>query len=166
MLKWREILDTLDIPFYLNQSTAFGIYRDGENFENNRSLDLGVLGSDLSIDLINELTITGHVSSEQSHEREVKFGLRYFEDAFVELQPVFFKNGKAFYNLHADLCLWWPEEYLLKEKWGKITYLGLEWNIPGQIEKYLAHYYGDWKTPKDSWSWTSESKNLVTYKEL
>ena len=167
MLKWKKILDDLGIPFYLNQSNCLAIYRDGKNFDENRSIDLAVLAEDLTTEKLNRLILDGYIFSENSHMDEIKRGLMYFEEAKVELQPVYFTNGKAFYNLNGPECVWWPEEYLLKENWEKIKYLDIEWNIPGQTDKYLAHTYGeDWRTPRKEWYWANDAKNVVKFKDL
>ena len=169
LLKWREILDKEGIPFYLNQSTCLAIYRDGKMFSYNRSVDLAILADDLSSEKITLLSNYKYLQ----HETKQPYGILYFDTdektqiAGCEIQVVYFKDEWAFYNLGLNICLVWDRKHLDKKNWGKVKYLGLEWNVPGGTDEYLAHTYGDdWKTPRSSWNWIAEQKNICSWESI
>jgi hypothetical protein len=163
LLKWRGYMEELELPFYINQSCALGIYRNGSLFPNERVVEFGVLAEDLTENKYHALTTGSKYDFHRENPHMAPMGLLYFHD--LELQPVFFKGDKAFYNLTESIGIWFPQEYLKKENWGKIKYLDMDWNVPGNIEKYFECTYGDWRIPK-SFIWANDALNKITWEQL
>jgi hypothetical protein len=145
-----------------------GLFREGHFFESERVIELGVLDEDLTEEkfaaLITEKKLANcHIDFHRENEHVSHRGLLYFHD--LELQPVQFKNHKAYYNLAGPTCIWFPEVYLLRENWGKIKYLDQDWNVPGNLPAFFQQTYGDWKVPR-SFAWTTDAQNRCAYGDL
>lgn len=44
----KRILDKLKVPFFLNFGTLLGIYRDGKILPDDKDIDIGILGQEMS----------------------------------------------------------------------------------------------------------------------
>jgi hypothetical protein len=164
MIKWRDFMKELDIPFILNQSVVLGLYREKRLFEGERVMEFASIGEDITKEKLNELETNPKYQFRCENSHETPHGLLYFRD--LELQPIYFKNKKAVYNLQADKCLVYDEELLLKKNWSTLPYKGEMWLVPGNVEKFLEQAYGDWKTPNKSYNWQQHAHNKVVWKNI
>ena len=161
MKSWSDLLNKMEIPFILNQSIVLGIHRNGKIFPNERVMEFAVIGDDLTPDKLKELKENKDYGYHYESSHIVPIGLLYFRD--LELQPIYFKNGKALYNLLEDDCLVYDEDLLRKENWEQIEYKENTYNVPKDREKFLTQAYGDWKTPNPSYNWKNDAKNRMKW---
>ena len=161
LLKWRANFEELGLPFIIYQSMCLGLIRNGKFF-NERVAEFAVLWDDVRgcLDKLKSPKYGFH--NENPHVAEA--GLLYFADC--EIQVVCFKNNRAVYNLYGDYCLVFDEELLKRDNWTTYRYLDLDWNLPGNPEKYLEEAYGDWRTPKPDYHWQRDAHNLKKWDEI
>lgn len=162
MLKWRKIFNDMGLPFLLYQSVCLGLVRNRELLPE-RVMEFAVLGDDLTDHLYDRMVTEGKMICENGHH--TPHGLMYFDDC--EIQPVYFKNGKAVFNLRGDDCLVYSEALFKHENWSTVRYMSLSWAIPGNTEQYLTEAYGfDWRVPHEKWSWETNAPNRTTWDKI
>ena len=167
LLEVRKIFDEAGLPFVLHTSTALGVYRDQKLLG---LAEVAFLAEDFYGDVEKKVLANPQCKIGTNKQKE-KYCMLYMDIAAANGNRLechaMYKNDKwAYQNLIEDRCLIWPVEMFKRENWGKIEFMGYEWNIPGDIENYLAFYFGpDWKTPDNSWNWHN-AKSIRTWGEF
>jgi hypothetical protein len=164
MFRWKGWLDELKIPFILNQSIVLGLYREKKLFESERVMEFAVLGEDLTEEKLNELKTNKKYQFQYESTHEAPIGLLYFRD--LELQPIYFKNGKGVYNLLGNQCLVYSEDLLKKENWASLPYKGIDWPTPRNIPEFLTQAYGGWTVPNKSYNWQEHANNKMLWEKI
>jgi hypothetical protein len=162
MFRWRGWMDDLKIPFILNQSIVLGLYREQKLFESERVMEFAVKGEDLTEEKLKELKTNPKYQFQYESTHSAPIGLLYFRD--MELQPIFFKNGKGIYNLLGDQCLVYDEDLL--KNWSSILYNGECWNAPNNIPEFLTQAYGDWTVPNKGYNWQEHAHNKTVWDNI
>lgn len=150
MIKTKELLDEIEIPFWLDCGTLLWMYRDGKPDETDTDLsihekDLYKLLSNLH-KFLEKGYVLHRVWTYKNYINEISF---FYEGKKIDIFVTYFKDN---WGIHIAN---WPYEGLItkmpKEMYESHDKLG-EWNIPSQVEKYLELYYTkDWKTPNPNW---------------
>ena len=162
----KEILDKAKIPFCLMASTLLGIYRDGNPI--GPIFEFAVLAKDME-EGMERLEKIYPVECKRKNEMGLAIvdlkGLQEHQNNNFEIHLVYFENGYSFHNLGGDQCLVWPKEIWEKQNWEKAKWNGKKWNIPGQVERYLAMYYGtNWREPQ-KFNW-GNAPNLFVLRDV
>lgn len=164
LLKFKEILDYLNIPFWLDGGTLLGAYRDTGFCEDDEDdIDLGMWNDDVEfnnnkVDLINIAIQAGfkiyHEWKYQIAFKKEGFKIDLFLHREIENDAVHLLYGKS---IDSDKT----------EKWGGVVYKyipavvpayffknfkvivfkGHAFLMPDRVEEYLTLKYGDWRTP-------------------
>jgi phosphorylcholine metabolism protein LicD len=159
LLDVANILDQLQIPFFLMQGTALGAYRDHGFVPTEKDIDLGVLQEYLTSDAVQLLT------------REF-IQQRYDVELFV--QPFSYVRTMVLWGQNCKLDLvgwtkcnekrftatpvreWIDKPYAIVhnsqmlESYQELEMFGRMWKVPSPIEEYLVLEYGSsWKTPQE-----------------
>lgn len=175
--EFKTVLDGLNIPFCLFLGTALGAYRDGTycpGDENDMDLaidikyfdklrDIKKAVSDQAIfthnhDFINKDGIAPEISFVKRHSNEVghysKVDLFFISELDGKKCWRFYLND----NSEDTITKFFNKKHF--ETFSKITFFGVEYNIPAHIEEYLTANYGDWKTPihRDNWLWHRDNQ--------
>ena len=162
MMKAKSILDELEIPFWLDCGTLLFMYRN--NTPDKTDTDFAIHEDDRlkllgNLDrFLKEFTLCKIWTHPKQGVVEVSI---MDGDNKVDIFIKFFRGDDAF---HIS-CL--PEgEYLVGKQPSKyfdpLDHHSVDgeayWNIPNEVENYLAMYYGDdWRTPKPNWNWTCDT---------
>jgi hypothetical protein len=140
-----------------------GLYKNGKFFEE-RVAEFAVIGTELEKH-IESLRNDPKYQYASENPAQAPTGLMYFADC--EIQPIYFKNGLAVYNLYHNDCLVYSEDLLKPENWTVYRYLDMDWNLPGNMERYCAEGYGpNWREPRLSYNWQRDANNKRNWAEL
>lgn len=160
LISMREVLNKLDIPYWLTDGTLLGCYRDNDFITNDIDVDLGVYIDDLSQDLINASKKEGFHLLRHSGTKDN--GLEYtFTRKGCNLDIFFFYKEKDFVWHGA-----WLYDELIKYKYPyfdlkEIEFKGEKFNAPANTLEYVTLKYGEnWHTPVGKWDWARDPKNI------
>jgi hypothetical protein len=167
----KQILDELDLPFFLCLGTALGAYRDHDFCEGDEGdIDLG-LHKDYYIfaEDIKELFFKGGfvLRGQYEHPLNIAPELSFTRnDCHVDI---------FFFTPIEDMFAWTfysepPQVRMIDnffEKFDDIEFFGMQFKVPSPIESYLEANYGDWKTPIASkdWSWAEDNECPILYQK-
>ena len=148
-LKICEILDLLNINFFLNSGVLLGAIRDNSFIRWDWDVEISVFKNDFlpKIDLISDtlkksgFKIIKIIRNENN--LKIDFMGTYPEDVtsytiygwqYSKIRDVFWRK---------ELSI--PSKFL--KKLLKFNFLGREFNCPNNLEEYLTFVYGNWKKP-------------------
>ena len=157
LLETSDILENLNIPFFLIQGTALGAYRDRGFTPTEADIDLGILQENLTVRVLP--LITTLINSD--------YQIETFSLPFHQVRTIVAWK----YGIHVDIVgqMTWkdlrftcspvhptvPEPYAivheakLLEEYQPTILFNRSFQIPRDIEIYLEREYGkDWKTQK------------------
>lgn len=153
----KQVLDKLNIPFFLSSGTCLGYYRENKFIDHDYDIDIGIFEKDYNKDIIKEMISEGFIHYRTLGDKETGLELS-FRLPNTELG----KNAKIDIFLHYtdnDKYSWYsyiyPEfkkkikysvnKFLLK----KVKFVGLNVNVPYPTLNYITEHYGkDWMIPK------------------
>lgn len=166
LLHVADILEELNIPFFLMQGSALGAYRDKGFVSNEKDIDIGILIENFDAASIAGSLVQRNIEVETWH-RHAPFS---FCHTIVAYYPGFQRGSDNSAKMDiVGLHLWKdkrftctpydPREVLrpyaivhdreLLENYQQIEIFGRTFNIPSPIETYLVREYGNWKTPRE-----------------
>lgn len=162
ILDIKEILDRLEITFWLEAGTLLGAVRD-KDFCTDDEDDIDLSTWENYLQFKEEIVKSAE---------EIGFTLLFDWELEICLErggsrvDIFFnrKNGKeAYRHLYSGLKI---ERYLVVpvkyyEKLGSIIFKGKRFNTPGMVKEYLTIKYGDWRTPINRKDYTFEMDKLL-----
>lgn len=159
----REILEEVDIPFFLIQGTALGAYRDNGFCPTDRDIDLGILMEELEPK--SEELICSLVSKNLDIEvfvhplRKPRTIVVWADGVKADIVGMIghrTKDGRNVRYTFGPVRPWVDKAYAVVhsatmfERLDKIAMFDVEWDIPADIERYLESEYGvDWRIPAD-----------------
>ncbi len=144
----KQILDDLNITFWLDGGTCLGAYRDKDLCEGDED-DIDLCCWDNHIYLIDEIVKR---ASEKGftlkHRWELEIAL-IKNNSKIDLFFNRKNKQEAYTHLYANNKI---EKYVVVpiqfyERLEEIEFYGDKYLIPSPIEEYLTLKYGDWKTP-------------------
>jgi len=154
MLKAKQILDEIEVPFWLDCGTLLWMYRDGIPDEKDTDFaihekDLYKLLGNLDRFLENGFTLY-KIWTYKNYINEISF---MYEGKKVDIFITYFKRN---WGIHIAN---WPYEGLTtkmpRKMYEELETLNDTWLVPSQTEKYLEMYYTkDWRTPDPNWQAT------------
>jgi len=156
----REILISINLPFFLTFGTLLGQHREGKFIEHDNDIDIGILFSNFRVSSIYEkINASG------------KFDGYMFKGKLTESLELTYRHKNG---INIDLFLYYPvndgkDNYFYtatfegicnskKEgycKWGghingfkTVEFMGNTYNVPSNTEEFLEEYYGkNWRIP-------------------
>lgn len=171
------ILDENDIPYVLDNGTLLGIVRDGGLIPWDNDLDIAVKQDYL--DRLIRIRYKFWLAGYRTRIRRSKKDMPHFPRGSVRIikiqtRRLFFK-GVTLLDIfikkeEGDQCYWTmgvknpillsaPLRYY--EDVTRREFGGYEYLIPGDYETYLAHRYGDWKTPVRDFDYRKDDLAIV-----
>jgi len=155
LLEFTEILDYWSIPFFLIQGTALGAYRDNGFTPTEKDIDIGILIENFYHSLFRKLIERGYEI--QIFNRPFtkprlltakKFGCRVDVACYMKWKDKRFASRTCDERNLPEISI--VHDASILEKYRKVSIFGRSFNIPNNIEQYLALTYGrDWKTPNN-----------------
>ena len=150
LIKGADILDKLEIPFFLVGGTLLGVVREQSLLAHDGDVDVAVLVEDLEdkIEKIKKVPEFENISESKSPLGEINFAF----DRHFDIFPLYKRGTNRFFNAIGDECLVWPSS-LFSDKRRKLTYLGRKFTIPNPPEVFLETMYGNWKKEDKNFHW-------------
>lgn len=162
----KEILDSLEIPFWISSGTLLGHYRQCDVIHYGMDVDIGIFIDSLTpsdpqriIDAfsMNDLPIM-HLFGMINDSFEMSF-----RDEYIKLDMFFFYREKDHYwNGGTNTKTGFKYKYTFPPFgvcWS--DFLGLKVRIPCPTLPYIVANYGsDWFTPKREWDWKTSPPNV------
>ncbi|MCK9463336.1 MAG: glycosyltransferase [Proteobacteria bacterium] len=158
LYKAKEILDELNLTFWLEAGTLLLAYRDGKVDET----DTDICVFDIQT-VLNNLHLFENVGFEvhkiYTHPSGLATELTLKRNNIkMDIWTREFRNGEGWW-LSFDGDKYIPHH--VDEKYfdtlGKLDIWGFEWNIPSSIEEYLEKIYGpNWRIPDPNWRWNTD----------
>lgn len=164
LLDFKKVLDKLGIPFCLAHGTLLGAYRDGDFISGDED-DIDLVIPDLYADeaekIFSELQKIGFNKPGRFWIKGRLEGAGIYRGANrIDLNFLHEKEDKV-YEVHINKFPNNPKSYMVYvfpirhfEKFDKLNFKGIDFNIPFDVERFLELKYGpDWRVPisKDSW---------------
>jgi fukutin len=159
--KTSNVMNRLNIPFFLSSGTLLGYYREGKILDHDYDLDVGIFNEDFNTEIINEMKKEGFVNYRNlgnlEKGYEMSFRLKNSPigrwakiDIFVHNKEII--NGKKYIYWasykkpsYSERIKYRVSDFYIKP----ILFNQILLNIPINTEKYLEEHYGlDWKIPK------------------
>lgn len=166
----KKVFDEHKINFWISDGTLLGYYRDKDFISHDPDIDVGIFIEDWDQNILYFLKNSGfNVFYEFGKEecgleyavqkRNIKIDLfffyKYLPKRNAYWHAAWMQDDKVDNSLRKMIRICY-EPFELQ----KITFLGVDFLAPDNIEKYIIQKYGkDWKTPKVNWNWTSDPFN-------
>ena len=147
-----ELLNKLEVDFFLTGGVVLGAIREKDLLKWDWDVDIGIVSDEFQSKfqlILDELSkekfnIISH--NKTFHHQKITF-FRH-DAAEITSFTLFGWSYNRFLNSYIRNNLRIPAKYIRDKK--KIAFLGKEMFAPYPPEDYLAHTYGDWKTPINS----------------
>lgn len=159
----------LNIPFWLHGGVLLGAVRENNFLPHDTDIDIGILFKNKSENMHNCLLKHGFKKKQTLYniEQNIIEDTYIFNDIGVDIF-CYFENETKMWT-YAFSCIekgtsWNGNINILKYTWEKfnlekINFAGGDYNIPSPPEKWLTEAFGDWKNPKQNWSYDSHTLN-------
>lgn len=169
-----DLLDLYEIPYHLEGGTLLGIVRDGQLIPWDHDLDISIMSRSLDqlVDILEKrkspyrfrIRKKGHeVSVIKVKERWVHY--------LSELVPFLFRSRNVtldiFIKYNVQEGTYWyvggntmRVETGFYESYEVVNYMGRQFRVPVNYQRYLTEKYGNWKIPVKDWSYLQE-KTIV-----
>jgi len=163
LLRYRKIMDDVGLDFFILNSTLLSVYRDKQFYLSapEGGPIFGIMKKDLTDEVLDELRKRIVVNRNGEHQ-DFDSGSWYLGGQCHIYAFSRYKN-RVVMKMNLKCGWWWIADDLFPYK--KITYLGIEWNIPNSPAGWLSTRYNiNWKTPM-FWDW-HDSLNTFDYSKL
>ncbi|KAL1470976.1 hypothetical protein MTO96_023899 [Rhipicephalus appendiculatus] len=159
LLKVKQLLGELNVPFWISSGTCLGFFRQCDVIPYTTDVDIGVFIKDYKPEIISAFSthdIPPHSLVEDSYElsfrdRDVKLDIFFFyeEDDHIWNGGTQARTGKKFKYTFPKFKLCWTE------------FLDIKLRIPCETEKYIEANYGpNWFQPMKRWDWKASPPNV------
>ena len=151
LIKGTDILEKLEIPFFLVGGTLLGIVREQSLLAHDGDVDVAVLVEDLTDEVVEKIKAVPEF--ENISECKEKYGeINFAFERHFDIFPLYKRGKYRYYNAIGDECLVWPS-HLFDDKRRKVEYMGRKFTIPQPPEQFLKTMYGNWKGEDKEFNW-------------
>jgi len=163
LFKMADVLKKYNVEFFLSSGTLLGAIRDKDFIKGDIDIDIGV-----KINYFKDNKLLAKVCADLKkvniypHINWNDFASTCFLNSNKIPLDIYYYNKKGkYYNIYLkDKISRFPQEFI--DSLDKIIFLGREFKIPHNPEKYLEYLYGkDWRIPQVGKKGTS---NKIPYK--
>ena len=163
LLDFKEVMDRLKIPFALAHGTLLGAYRDKDFIpgdEIDTDISINEKYADRAPEIFNALENKGfNMEKWWRYGDKFRCGTASRNGTFIDIL-VFHKKGNEVYHIGPKKPIS-NKEYTAFvypahcfEKYEKLNFGGIEFNIPQNVEDFFMARYGkNWKTPQKWGLW-------------
>ena len=168
-VRFKKLMDKIGETFFLCGATCLGLVRNGKLIEHDKDIDVGVLGEEALYRIKEKLS----KHYDQSHIVGAENGkILWFKNIIgegilpIEIAAQYTKDDCLFYNRDMGKSwIWkkgrcvWPKR--LFNKFEKIKFQGLAFDVPSPVEEFLTLFYGwNWRMPDHYKDWRYHCHNL------
>jgi len=157
-LETANILESLDIPYFLIQGTALGAYRDHGFTPTEKDIDIGILQEHMGtmarrlvdVLMLNQFQIETWLLPFHQIRTIVawKYGVHADLVGFIKYGDLRFMHTPVHPSVPKPYAL--VHNAKLLENYQQVKAFDHIFNVPSPIEEYLEVEYGsNWRTPKD-----------------
>lgn len=167
LLEMKEILDDMDVRFWLHSGVLLGYYRERNLLPHDPDIDIGVLKKDLPADFTEKLArrlentdmrLTWKTDSCLKIWKEDDSGAWSHCDIFIHDGD---ENEAALHLLDSDGVTGVTYKFGLGGGFVPVKFLGTEFLVPRNPKQVVFMQYGPkWSVPKTSWHWAKDPYNL------
>jgi len=161
IIKTKEVLDKLNIPFFLTSGTLLGYFREGKFLDHDYDVDIGIYAENYTPEIKKMMAEAGF-----DNYRNLGNPKNGYEMSFYLKNSILGKLAKIDIFLHYEEYInnkkyiyWTSYEVPLLQKKLKyripyftikeVDFYGIKVNVPSDTLNYIESHYGlDWKTPK------------------
>ncbi|MDN7131953.1 hypothetical protein JNO04_06260 [Halomonas sp. MC140] len=136
----KEDLAGSGIEFFLVSGTLLGCVREGAILGHDSDIDVGVM-PDVSMKQLRESLTQSSRFKFQEIFHENTLYLVHPNGVKIDVFRHYEEQGKLYHG--GIKCRWWNSPFTLQYR----TFLGDEYLVPDDEDKYLTENYGDWRTP-------------------
>lgn len=155
----KRVMDKNDIPFFLISGTLLGCIREGKLLGHDKDIDVGVWDNYDYEQLATILGESGYFYIVPTRTKHFVM-LRHLNGIAID---VFIHYREENDYWHAGVKIKWhnsPFELI------KRNFLGNDYLIPKDYDRYLTENYGDWKTPKTDFDSAFDTPNMEVYNRV
>lgn len=152
----RRVLTKHNIPFFLISGTLLGCIREGKLLGHDKDIDIGVWDNYGYESLSHILGTSGYFYIVPTRTKHFVM-LRHLNGIAID---VFIHYREENDYWHAGVKIKWHNSpFELTEK----RFLGNDYFIPKDYDRYLTENYGDWRTPKTEFDSAFDTPNMEVY---
>ena len=154
LLDLKAVLDKAGIQFFLISGTLLGCIRENKILAHDKDIDIGVW-SDEGYDKVRTIIETsGYFYIAHSRRPDLLLMVRHVNGIAID---VFFHFREIDNYWHAGVkTRWCNSPFSLVHK----SFLGGQYLVPEDYERYLTENYGDWETPVKQFDSAIDTPNM------
>ena len=164
ILKAKDVLDGMDIPFWLSSGTCLGWYRQCDIIPYSIDVDIGVFIYDYSLRIIESMHDNGLFLKQKLGKADDSLELSFVGKDNIKLDIFFFyedddhvwnggtqaHDGQKYKYKFPKFDLCWTE------------FLEMKVRVPCDPKTYIEANYGkNWMIPTKDWKWNKHPPNMV-----
>lgn len=149
----KEDLAKSDIEFFLVSGTLLGCVREGEILGHDSDIDVGVM-PDISMKQLRESLAQSNRFKFQELYSDNTLYLLHPNGVKIDVFRHYEEQGKLYHG--GIKCRWWNTPFTLKSH----AFLGEQYLVPEDEDKYLTENYDDWRTPITDFETFLDTPNL------
>lgn len=148
LLEVDGLLKELKIKYFLSCGTALGLYRDGNFIPWDDEIDIDIY-SEIFIPRMEEMKekFINHNFIARLTSRGKTSKMSVFKKGVKVAMGAIYDNNEGY---RCDSYQKFPIDFY--ENAVQFELGGVNFTLPGPLDKYLTFYYGDWKTPIKSYN--------------
>lgn len=155
LIDFKEVLEGIDVPFFLMAGTVLGYIRDGQLLEGDKDVDVGVFEKDYDkarIEAALRASAKFQIKRVDDHADRIRAVHR--NGVWIDVFPYFSEGHRTWHA--GTVARWWHEPFDLKP----YEVAGTEFRIPADTDAYLEWNYGpDWRIPYSLFDVYSDAPN-------
>lgn len=150
----KMAFDRAGIEFFLISGTLLGCIRENSLLGHDKDIDLGVWDNNTKDNIINALRIAGcfYILPSTSDSLIVA---RHINGIAIDIF-IHYRSEDNYYHLGSK-CAWHNTPFTLVSR----TFLGQNYLIPKDYDKYLKENYGNWKKTKEIFDSGLDTPNMT-----
>ncbi len=155
LIDFKEVLDGIDVPFFLMAGTVLGYIRDGQLLEGDKDVDVGIFEKDYDkarIEAALRASARFQIKRVDDHADRIRAVHR--NGVWIDVFPYFTEGHRTWHA--GTVARWWHEPFDQKP----FVVEGTEFMIPADTDAYLEENYGpDWRIPYSLFDVYSDAPN-------
>ncbi|WP_235041856.1 LicD family protein [Vreelandella profundi] len=153
LLQLKQDLNKHDIEFFLVSGTLLGCVREGRILGHDTDIDVGVLPQTSMKQLRQALSESSRFKFLEVFSENTLY-VEHANGVHVDIFRHYEQDGKLYHG--GIKCQWWNSPFTLLPQ----VFLGEQYLVPEDTNKYLTENYGDWQTPVTDFATFLDTPNM------